>query len=77
MTDLISGSLLDDVRQLIDGARARAAAAVNAELTLLYWQVGRRIFDDVLRGARAEYGQQILATLSQQLTAEYMSGVPW
>ena len=56
MTDLISGSLLDDVRQLIDGARARAAAAVNAELTLLYWQVGRRIFDDVLRGVRAEYG---------------------
>jgi predicted nuclease of restriction endonuclease-like (RecB) superfamily len=74
MTDLISGSLLDDVRQLIDGARARAAAAVNAELTLLYWQVGRRIFDDVLRGARAEYGQQILATLSQQLTAEYGRG---
>jgi len=74
MTDLISGSLLDDVRQLIDGARARAAAAVNAELTLLYWQVGRRIFDDVLRGARAEYGQQILATLSKQLTAEYGRG---
>ncbi|SOE97273.1 Predicted nuclease of restriction endonuclease-like (RecB) superfamily, DUF1016 family [Burkholderia sp. D7] len=74
MTDLTSGSLLEDVRQLIDGARARAAAAVNAELTLLYWQVGRRIFDDVLRGARAEYGQQILATLSQQLTAEYGRG---
>jgi hypothetical protein len=74
MNDLTFGSLLDDVRQLIDSARARAAAAVNAELTLLYWQVGRRIFDDVLRGARAEYGQQIVATLSQQLTVEYGRG---
>ncbi len=31
MTDLMSGSLLDEVRQLIDVARAPAADAVNAE----------------------------------------------
>ena len=32
MNDLTFGSLLDDVRQLIDSARARAAAAVNADV---------------------------------------------
>jgi predicted nuclease of restriction endonuclease-like (RecB) superfamily len=74
MTELVPNALFDDVRQLIDSARARAAAAVNAELTLLYWQVGRRIRDDVLRGARAEYGQQILPALARRLTAEYGRG---
>jgi predicted nuclease of restriction endonuclease-like (RecB) superfamily len=61
-------------RNLIDSARVRAAAAVNAELTLLYCQVGRRIRDDVLGGARAEYGQQILTELARQLTTAYGRG---
>ena len=43
----------------------RAVVAVNAELTLLYWQVGRRIADEVLQGERAEYGQQIVLELSK------------
>ena len=34
-------ALVAEIRRLIDGARRRAAAAVNAELTLLYWQGGR------------------------------------
>jgi predicted nuclease of restriction endonuclease-like (RecB) superfamily len=66
--------LLADVRQLIDGARQRAAAAVNAELTLLYWHIGRRIRADMLQGQRAEYGQQVVSTLSAHLTREYGKG---
>lgn len=41
---------------------------------MLYWRIGRRINDEVLQGERAEYGKQIVATLSQQLTEEYGSG---
>lgn len=66
--------LLAEIRQLIDAARARVAVAVNAELTLLYWQVGQRIGHEVLRGRRAEYGKEILASLSRQLTQEYGRG---
>ena len=51
-----------------------AAATVHAELTHLYWQIGRRISDGVLGGARAEYGQQVLAALARQLTAAYGRG---
>jgi hypothetical protein len=47
----LDAPLLADIRQLIDAARRRAAATVNAELTLLYWQVGRRIQAEVLGGA--------------------------
>ncbi|MBU6489628.1 MAG: DUF1016 domain-containing protein, partial [Burkholderiales bacterium] len=74
MTDLVPATLLTDVRRMIDTARRRAAAAVNAEITLLYWQVGRRIQNDVLRGERAGYGQRILPALARHLTAEYGRG---
>lgn len=67
-------SVLIDIRQLIESARHRAAAAVNAELTLLYWQVGQRIQKEVLHEQRGEYGKQIIVTLSQQLTADYGKG---
>ena len=67
-------ALLADVRQLIDGARQRAAMAVNAELTGLYWQVGQRIHRDILSNQRATYGEQIVASLAKQLGAAYGRG---
>jgi len=74
--DIISPNkpLLGDMRQLIDAARVRAAVAVNAEISLLYWQVGQRIHQSVLQGERAEYGKQIIAGLSKQLTEAYGKG---
>jgi hypothetical protein len=59
--------LLQDIRSLIDAAKSAVAVHVNATLTCLYWQVGKRISVEVLGAQRAEYGQQILATLSPQL----------
>ena len=67
-------ALLSDVRRLIDEARQRVAVSVNAELTLLYWNIGKRIRDEVLGGERAEYGKQVLAGLSRALTEEYGKG---
>ena len=66
--------LIADIRELIDRARQRAATAVNAELTLLYWQIGRRIQFEAIKGERAAYGQQIFSVLSANLTAEYGRG---
>ena len=55
------GRLITDLRQLIDTARQRVEIAVNAELTLLYWQIGQRMFTEVLQGQRAEYGKPVVA----------------
>ena len=41
---------------------------------MLYWHVGLRIRNEVLRDGRAEYGEQIIATLSQQLASDYGKG---
>ena len=66
--------LFNEIRGLIDSARQRVAVAVNAELTLLYWQVGKTIRTQVLKEARAEYGKQVIANLATQLTAAYGKG---
>ena len=70
----VQNPLFSEIRKLIDSARQRAAVAVNVELTLLYWQVGQRIRTELLKGERAEYGQQVLPRLADQLTTEYGKG---
>lgn len=66
--------LFNDIRELIDNSRQRFVVAVNAELTLLYWNIGKKINDHILGNERAEYGKQILATLSSKLEEEYGKG---
>ncbi len=67
-------SLFNEVKDLIQSAKQQAAVAVNAELTLLYWQVGKRIADEVLKGERAEYGKQAIKELAQALTQSVGKG---
>lgn len=64
----------NEIKQLIEQSRRNVALAVNAEITLLYWQIGKRINDDILKNNRAEYGKQIVNGLSIELAAEYGSG---
>ncbi len=66
--------LLVDVRHLIDAARQRVAGAVNAELTQLYWQIGRRMNSELLQGQRAEYGKRVIAELARQLITDFGKG---
>lgn len=66
--------LLGDIRSLIDQARRDVARTVNSAMVGLYWSIGKRIHEDILHEKRAEYGEQIVATLSGQLTTEYGRG---
>ncbi len=67
-------SLVSDLTRLIAEARTRAAVAVNHELSLLYWQVGKRLYQETLQGKRAEYGKQVLPLLSAKLTHKFGRG---
>ena len=69
-----SNSLIEELRDLINSARNRVAATVNAELTMLYWRIGSRIRTEVLQNERAEYGEQIVSSVSRRLTEEYGKG---
>jgi len=68
------GALVADIRQMIEVARQQVAQAVNAGLTTLYWQIGTRIRQDILKEKRAEYGAEIVATLGRQLETEFGRG---
>jgi predicted nuclease of restriction endonuclease-like (RecB) superfamily len=63
--------LLLDVCRLIEEGRQQLSHAANAAVTFTYWQVGKRINNDVLNNKRAGYGKQIVVSLSRQLTAQY------
>jgi predicted nuclease of restriction endonuclease-like (RecB) superfamily len=73
-TPLAQASVLTDLRSLIEQARSQVAQAANSALTLLYWKVGQRIRVEILKEARADYGGQIVATLSRQLVHDYGKG---
>jgi predicted nuclease of restriction endonuclease-like (RecB) superfamily len=67
-------SLLTDLRALIVEARESVARSVNSALAVLYWKVGDRIRRELLKERRAEYGKEILPTLSAKLVPEYGEG---
>jgi predicted nuclease of restriction endonuclease-like (RecB) superfamily len=67
-SSIVEPGLINELRQMIDEARQFVAAAVNTGLTMLYWRIGKRINDEILQGKRAEYGKEIIVTLSRQLS---------
>jgi predicted nuclease of restriction endonuclease-like (RecB) superfamily len=40
----------------------------------MYWHIGKQIDQEILKSRRAEYGKEIVATLSKQLSREYGRG---
>lgn len=69
-----SSKIIDDIRKMIEHSKTAIATTVNKGLTILYWRIGERISTEILKGDRAGYGKEILATLSQQLSKEYGNG---
>jgi predicted nuclease of restriction endonuclease-like (RecB) superfamily len=63
-----------EIGRMIDAARGQVAQTVNAALTALYWQIGTRVRQDVLKDRRAEYGAEIVAALGRQLEARFGRG---
>ena len=64
--------LVGDIKTLIGESKQALAVAVNATLSMLYWQIGRRINEEVEGKDRTEmYGKEIVATLWRQLSEEY------
>lgn len=71
---LLTQPLLVDVREMILQTRESVARAVDSGLTTLYWHIGRRILQDVLKEKRADYGEEIVSALGRQLEEEFGRG---
>ena len=62
----VNKKLFDDIRNLIEESKSLVATTVNSSMTMLFWKIGQRINKDILESKRAEYGEQIVVTLSRQ-----------
>lgn len=63
--------LFSDVKKMIDSAKQKVATEVNSTMSALYWEIGNRINQDLLKNERAGYGKQTVSTLASQLQSEY------
>jgi predicted nuclease of restriction endonuclease-like (RecB) superfamily len=63
--------LVDELASIIEETRVHTVAQVNSSLTLLFWKIGTRINEFVLRNKRAHYGKQIVVTVSRQLQIRF------
>ena len=67
--------LVADARAIIDAARANAVRSVDFNRVMMYWNLGRRIFEEEQQGKdRAGYGERMIRGLAERLEAEYGSG---
>jgi hypothetical protein len=67
--------LYNDVRSIIETARANAYRAVNFSMVQAYWEIGRTIVEKEQEGgSRADYGSRLLLSLSDRLTVDYGRG---
>jgi hypothetical protein len=74
-TMLINQSVIADVQAIIHDAKDKAIRLVDHERTLMYWQIGQRIFEEEQQGKdRADYGNYLTKFIADQLEPEYGSG---
>ena len=70
-----SKNILNDARKIIESARTNAVRSVDFCRVQMYWNLGKRIFEEEQQGKeRADYGAYLVKTLSEKLEAEYGSG---
>ena len=63
--------LFEEIAALIEQSKRTIYSQANSVTVLLFWEIGRRVNGDVLNNKRADYGKQIVVTLSRQLTEKY------
>ena len=66
--------LVSEIKALIEQSKQQLASTVNVALSSLYWQIGKRVQEEILQNKRAEYGKEIILTLSRQLEKDYGKG---
>lgn len=66
-TTILPQGFIEELRVMIDQMRESIATIVNSKLTILYWHIGNRVRKEILNSQQAEYGKEIVSTVSRQL----------
>ncbi|WP_212002574.1 DUF1016 N-terminal domain-containing protein [Chitinophaga sp. HK235] len=72
---LINQSFITDIKSIISDSRENAIRTVDHQRTLMYWHIGKRIFEEEQEGKdRADYGTYLIKYLSEKIQPEFGSG---
>ncbi len=67
----IDSTLFAELSAIIEQGKQQAAVRVNSVITVTYWHVGKTINEHILQYKRAEYGKEIVSSVSIQLAEQY------
>ena len=68
-------NLFDRVVSILEQARSNVVRAVNNNMVIAYWLIGREVVQQIQGGdERAEYGKQVIEQLSAELNNKYGRG---
>jgi hypothetical protein len=68
-------NVYERIRAIVEKARGNIVRAVNTEMLLAYWHIGKEIVEEEQRGkSRADYGESVLKRLSDKLSADFGRG---
>lgn len=71
----LQAQFIDEIKQIVQQARKQAYSAINSAMIEAYWKLGKRIVEEEQQGqVRADYGKQLLKSLSKVLTEEFGKG---
>lgn len=72
---LINQSFISEIKAIIASSKDKAIRAVDNQRTLMYWQIGKRIFEEEQNGKeRADYGKYLTEYISKELEPQFGSG---
>ncbi len=67
----IDKDLLNELVQVVEEGKDQVVYQVNSTLNLVYWQVGHKINEHIVKNDRAEYGKQVFENLSTEMSKRF------
>lgn len=72
---LVNQSIISDIKTIVAQSKDKAIRSVDHYRTLMYWDIGKRIFEEEQEGKdRADYGKYLTEYIANELEPEYGSG---
>ncbi|MCO4782724.1 MAG: hypothetical protein KC646_10410 [Candidatus Cloacimonetes bacterium] len=56
---------------MIDQSQKSIVSYANSGVTLLFWNIGKRVKDHILGDKRAEDGKEVVSSISSELKIKY------
>ena len=68
-------NILSQIQSIIANAQEQAIRSVDTQRVLMYWQIGKVIFEEEQQGKdRAEYGKYLIKSISEEFQPQFGTG---